>query len=238
MGPSFDTISSIGPNGAVIHYKPSQDTALKLNNKQIYLLDNGGQYLDGTTDITRTVYFGNDEPTAFQKEMYTRVLLGVLDLERIVWPSNSTYSGADFDVLARRRIWEAGLDFKHGTGHGIGSFMCVHEGPQGISRVNRVKLEVGMVVSDEPGYYEDGEFGIRIENGIMVVKHPKFDDRLKFDNLTFAPYCRELIDKSLLSKEDIDFINNFHQQCFEKVSPLLKDNALGFNYLKRQCEPL
>lgn len=127
VGPSFDTISSIGPNGAVIHYKPSKDTALKLSNKEVYLLDNGGQYYDGTTDITRTVHF--TEPTAFQKEMYTRVLLGTLDLERVVWPSNSTIAGADLDVLARRRLWQVGRDFKHGTGHGIGSFMCVHEGP-------------------------------------------------------------------------------------------------------------
>lgn len=170
--------------------------------------------------------------------MYTRVLLGVLDLERIVWPSNTAYYGADFDVLARRRIWEAGLDYRHGTGHGIGSFLCVHEGPQGISRGSRVRLEIGMVVSDEPGFYQDGEFGIRIENGIMVVQHPKFADRLKFENLTYAPYCRELIDKSVLQQEDIDYINKFHQDCFDKVSPLLKDNPLGYEYLKRQCQPL
>mmetsp|Transcript_1069 Transcript_1069/g.1080 ORF Transcript_1069/g.1080 Transcript_1069/m.1080 type:complete len:183 (+) Transcript_1069:960-1508(+) len=128
-GPSFDTISSIGPNGAVIHYKPEQGTALKLTNKDIYLLDSGGQYLDGTTDITRSVHFNGVEPTAFQKEMYTRVLLGVLDVERVVWPMKSTYSGSDFDILARRRIFQAGLDYKHGTGHGVGSFLCVHEGP-------------------------------------------------------------------------------------------------------------
>lgn len=164
--------------------------------------------------------------------------MGVLDLERAVWPSNSTIAGADLDVLARRRLWQVGRDFKHGTGHGIGSFMCVHEGPQGISRANRVKLEPGMVVSDEPGYYEDGEFGIRIENDIMVIQHPKYDNSLTFDNLSLTPYCRELIDKSILSQDEIDYIDNFHKKCFEKVSPFLKDHSLGLDYLTRQCKPL
>lgn len=129
MGPSFDTISSIGPNGAVIHYKPEKTTALKMNNKELYLLDSGVQYLDGTTDITRTVQFGGCEPTAEQKRRYTQVLLGVLDLERAVWPKDGPYSGADFDTLARRHLWADGVDYKHGTGHGVGSFNCVHEGP-------------------------------------------------------------------------------------------------------------
>lgn len=198
MGPSFDTISSIGPNGAVIHYKPEKDSALKLNNKEIYLLDSGGQYLDGTTDITRSVHFAGTEPTAFQKEMYTRVLLGNLDLERVIWPNNTTISGADFDVLARRRLWEVGQDYRHGTGHGVGSFLCVHEGPQAISRHSKPKLEEGMCVSNEPGFYKDGEFGIRIENVIMVVQHEKYADRYMFENLTVCPYTRELIDTSLL----------------------------------------
>jgi Xaa-Pro aminopeptidase len=209
-GPSFDTISSTGPNGAVIHYKPAKDTALRLNLNEVYLLDNGGQYLDGTTDITRTVHFGGTEPTAFQKEMYTRVLLGNLDLERLIWPSNSTFAGLDFDAFARRRIWEVGLDYKHGTGHGVGSFLCVHEGPHGTSRGNKVKFEEGMCVSNEPGYYHDGEFGIRIENINMIQKHPKYADRFYFENLTVHPYCRELIDKSLLSQDDIKFIDTFH----------------------------
>lgn len=197
-GPSFDTISSIGPNGAVIHYKPEKDTALKLNNDEIYLLDSGGQYLDGTTDITRTAHFGGKDPTAFQKEAYTRVLMGNLELERIVWPSDSTFAGQDFDILARKYLFEAGLDYKHGTGHGVGSLLCVHEGPIGISRRANVRLNEGMCVSDEPGYYQDGEFGIRIENVIMVQKHPKFNNRYFFENLTTAPYCRELIDTSIM----------------------------------------
>lgn len=167
-GPSFDTISSIGSNGAIIHYKPKQDTASKLNNNEIYLLDSGGQYLDGTTDITRCGHFGGQAPTEFQKEAYTRVLLGNLELERVVWPNNSTFGGADFDVLARKHLFAVGLDYKHGTGHGVGSLLCVHEGPIGISRRVTPKLREGMCVSNEPGFYKDGEFGIRIENVIMV----------------------------------------------------------------------
>jgi Xaa-Pro aminopeptidase len=212
MGPSFDTISSIGPNGAVIHYKPEKTTALKMNNKEIYLLDSGVQYLDGTTDITRTVHFGGAEPTAEQKDRYTRVLLGVLDLERIVWPKGGPYSGSDFDALARRHLWADGVDYKHGTGHGVGSFNCVHEGPQGIHRRSAVKLEVGMCVSNEPGFYKDGEYGIRIENVIMVNNHSKFDDRLIFENLTFCPYSRELLDLNLLSNNDKQYLNNFNKR--------------------------
>lgn len=128
VGPSFEPISSIGANGAVIHYAPTKDTAQPLNNDEIYLLDSGGQYLDGTTDITRCGHFGGKAPTEFQKSCYTRVLMGTLDLERVVWPKGS-YHGGDFDILSRRHLFEVGLDYKHGTGHGVGSLLCVHEGP-------------------------------------------------------------------------------------------------------------
>lgn len=212
VGPSFDTISSIGPNGAVIHYKPKKDTALRMNNRELYLLDSGVQYFDGTTDITRTVHFGGSEPTAEQKRRYTQVLLGVLDLERVVWPKGGPYSGGDFDTLARRHLWADGVDYKHGTGHGVGSFNCVHEGPQGIYRRSQVKLEVGMCVSNEPGFYKDGEFGIRIENVIMVNDHPTFSDRLHFENLTFCPYSRELLDLSLLQPNDKAYLDAFNRK--------------------------
>jgi Xaa-Pro aminopeptidase len=129
VSPSFDTISSIGANGAVIHYKPKVDSAMALNNDEIYLLDSGGQYLDGTTDITRCGHFGGKAPTPFQKECYTRVLMGTLGLERVVWPNNSDFAGCDFDILARMALFEVGLDYKHGTGHGVGSMLNVHEGP-------------------------------------------------------------------------------------------------------------
>ena len=229
VGPSFESISSIGPNGAVIHYKPEPETALTLNDKEIYLLDSGVQYLDGTTDITRTVHFaGQAQPTAEQKAMYTRVLLGTLDLERVIWPAKGTFSGQDFDTLARRHLWAAGVDYNHGTGHGVGHFNCVHEGPVGISRRNTVKLEIGMCVSDEPGYYKDGEYGIRIENVIMVVQHPVHENRLCFENLTLTPYCRELIDVALLSPADRDYINGFHK----KVSLL---NDLNCQFSVKRC---
>ena len=137
QGPSFDTISSIGANGAIIHYKPTEEKCSKLNTNEIYLLDSGGQYLDGTTDITRSVHFGGTPPTEFQKEAYTRVLMGTLDLERLVWPAGINIGGADMDVLARMNLWQVGLDFKHGTGHGVGSYLNVHEGPIGVSRNSR-----------------------------------------------------------------------------------------------------
>ena len=236
--PSFDTISSIGPNGAVIHYKPEEDTALPLNNDEIYLLDSGGQYLDGTVDITRTTHFGGKPPTDFQKEAYTRVLMGVLDLERIVWPGNSSIAGKDMDILARRALWSAGLDYKHGTGHGIGHYLNVHEGPVGINRVNAVKLLEGHLLSDEPGYYEDGQFGIRIENDILCVKHPKHEGHLCWENLTVCPYSRNLIDTNLLDANTIAYINAFHQKCLEKLTPLLQDDAAALDYVQRQCAPL
>jgi len=220
-GPSFDTISSIGANGAVIHYKPEKESAMKLNNDEIYLLDSGGQYTDGTTDITRTGHFGGKAPTAFQKEAYTRVLMGVLDLERIVWPGDSTISGADMDILARMHLWSNGQDFKHGTGHGVGTYLNVHEGPQGISRASKCKLEEGMCVSDEPGFYQDGEFGIRIENVIVCVKHPVHANFLMWRNMTVAPYCRELIEPSVLTVEHINYINEFHQRCLKELTPFL-----------------
>jgi len=199
-GPSFATISSIGANGAVIHYEPSQESAMKLNNNEIYLLDSGGQYLDGTTDITRTVHFGGGPPSAFEKEAYTRILLGVIDLERAVWPSGPkfSYAGKDFDYLARQHLFQVGLNYDHGTGHGVGSFLNVHEGPQAIDRGSRVKLVEGMCVSNEPGFYLDREFGIRIENVLMVQNHPTYEELSMFENLTMAPYCRELIDTSLI----------------------------------------
>jgi Xaa-Pro aminopeptidase len=153
--------------------------------------------------------------------MYTRVLLGTLDVERVVWPAKSTFAGQDFDTLARRHLWAAGVDYGHGTGHGVGTFLCVHEGPIGISRRATVKFEIGHCVSDEPGYYKDGEYGIRIENVIMVVQHETFENRLRFENLTLFPYCRELIDTSLLTSQDVDYINYHHKKCLDTLSPFL-----------------
>ena len=221
QGPSFPSISSIGPNGAVIHYEPEEQTALKLNNSEIYLLDSGGQYLDGTTDITRTTQFDAQEITDFQREAYTRVLKGVLDLERVVWPANSRIAGGDMDILARRTLYAAGLDYAHGTGHGVGTYAFCHEGPIGVNYGETVEFKPGHCVSDEPGYYKDGEFGIRIENVIMCQKHPKFADFLCWENLTVAPYSRNLIDKSILDPDTIAYIDNFHQKCLTLLTPFL-----------------
>lgn len=238
QGASFDTISSIGPNGAVIHYKPEKDTALKLNNNEIYLLDSGGQYLDGTTDITRCGHFGGQAPTAFQKEAYTRVLLGTLEVERLVWPADSAQAGMHMDVLARRNLWAVGLDFKHGTGHGVGHYLNVHEGPCGISRVNKTILKPGMCVSDEPGFYKDGEFGIRIENVIICQKHETLEGFLCWENMTTAPYCRDLIDLNLLSPDMRAYIDKFHAKVLDKLTPLLQDDARALKYVQRMCAPL
>jgi len=166
------------------------------------------------------------------------VLLGNLDLERIVWPKDSTLAGGDFDVLARRQLWANGLDYKHGTGHGVGSYLNVHEGPVGVSRGYKTKFEIGHCVSNEPGYYEDGEFGIRIENVIMVQQHPTLENSFYFENMTVAPYCRDLICMDLLSPRDVRFIDEFHQRCLRELTPLLKDHPEAMAYVERACQPL
>ena len=235
VGLSFATISSTGPNGSIIHYKPEKETARVLTNKEVYLLDSGGQYLDGTTDTTRTVHY--TEPTAFQREAYTRVLLGNLDLERLVWPANVGYSGGEIDMIARRRLWQAGLNFGHGTGHGVGQYLNVHEGPQGINRFKNEPLVAGMDITDEPGYYLDGEFGIRIENLLFIKEHEKFEGYLCFENITWAPYCRNLMDFSILKQEDIDYINEYHKKVEAALTPYLEkyDDQVALAYLKREC---
>jgi len=166
------------------------------------------------------------------------VLLGVLDVERVVWPSTGTYHGGDFDILGRKHLFEVGLDFKHSIGHGVGSLLCVHEGPIGISRARKTKFVEGMCVSDEPGYYHDGEFGIRIENVIMVQKHGKYEDRLVFENLTVAPYERDLIDTSIVEQGTLDYLNAFHEECLAKLSPLLQDDPRALAYVTKKCAPL
>lgn len=235
VGLSFDTISASGPNAAVIHYKPEADTATKLEKSQIYLLDSGGQYWDGTTDITRTVHFG--QPTDAEQDANTRVLLGNLDLERLIWPASSQLAGADMDLLARRRLWEVGFDYNHGTGHGVGYFLNVHEGPQSMSKHSKVILKPGMNVTDEPGYYEAGAFGIRIENVLFVQEN---GSNYHFENVTIAPYDRALIKHSLLSQFDFDYIDAYHVKVWDLLSPKLEalGDALALNWLREQTKPL
>ena len=237
MGLSFESISAVGSNGAIIHYKPKRETAKKLTLTESYLIDSGAQYLDGTIDTTRTVHFGT--PDQRLKECYTRVLLGNLDLEKCVWPEASKITGGDLDILARRRLWEAGLDYNHGTGHGVGYFLNVHEGPQGISKFRPVVLEAGMNVTDEPGYYEENNFGIRIEN-VLVVKKTDLEGFLGFENVTTVPYDRNLIAKELLSVFEKDYIDAYHRKVFETLSPILehKNEVRALEWLREATLPL
>lgn len=225
---SFDTISGSGANGAIIHYKPEPDSCSVVDKRKLFLLDSGAQYVDGTTDITRTVHFG--EPAARQKDCFTRVLQGHIALDQAVFPENT--AGFVLDAFARSFLWKIGLDYRHGTGHGVGAALNVHEGPQSISFRfgNTTPLQSGMIVSNEPGYYEDHAFGIRIEN-LLVVKEVDTPNRfggigyLGFEKLTFVPIQAKLIDLSLLSGAEFDWLNDYHSQVWDKVSPLLDGSA-------------
>lgn len=236
---SFDTISGSGANGAIIHYKPEPDSCSVVDPKKLFLLDSGAQYIDGTTDITRTVHFG--EPTAREKECFTRVLQGHIALDQAVFPENTP--GFVLDAFARSALWKVGLDYRHGTGHGVGAALNVHEGPQSISYRygNMTPLLKGMIVSNEPGYYEDHAFGIRIEN-LLYVKEIDTPNRfggigyLGFEKLTFVPIQRKLVDVSLLSAEEVKWLNDYHSQVWEKVSPLVEGSAR--QWLRDNTQPI
>lgn len=237
VGLSFDTISSTGPNAAVIHYKPEPGNCSTVDPHAIYLCDSGAQYLDGTTDTTRTLHFG--QPTDMEIKAYTLVLKGVIALDRAVFPKGTT--GFAIDILARQALWREGLDYRHGTGHGVGSYLNVHEGPIGIgtrASYSEVSLSIGNVLSDEPGYYEDGNFGIRIENMIMAREAEtthKFGDKpwLGFESVTRVPMCRKLIDSTLLSKEEKDWLNTYHEDVWNKTHGYFSDE-LTLEWLKRE----
>ncbi|KAL8237413.1 hypothetical protein R6Q59_018494 [Mikania micrantha] len=225
---SFDTISGSGANGAIIHYRAEPDSCSIVDTQKLFLLDSGAQYLDGTTDITRTVHFG--QPSERQKECFTRVLQGHIALDQAVFPE--TTPGFVLDAFARSSLWKVGLDYRHGTGHGVGAALNVHEGPQSISFRfgNMTPLLKGMIVSNEPGYYEDHAFGIRIEN-LLIVKEIDTPNRfggiayIGFDKLTFVPIQTKLIDFTLLSASEIDWLNDYHSQVWEKVSSLVDGSA-------------
>jgi len=222
LGISFDTIAGYGPNGAIVHYKPERPGCAEIKPEGFLLVDSGAQYMEGTTDITRTIAMGplTDE----MKEAYTLVLKGHLALGRAIFPDGAT--GANIDVLARAALWSHCLDYKHGTGHGVGFVLSVHEGPQNISQALRpVKLLPGMVISDEPGYYPTGKFGVRIENLTMVMPQAENEWGKFYRNepITFVPYEREAIVKELLTDEEIAQVNAYHAKCRELVRPYLKD---------------
>jgi len=219
---SFDTISGAGENGAVVHYKVSTATSRKLSPGELYLVDSGGQYRDGTTDITRIVPIG--KPTQEMRERFTLVLKGHIALATVRFPSGTT--GHQLDALARRPLWEAGLDYDHGTGHGVGSFLGVHEGPQRIAKLaNSQPLKPGMIVSNEPGYYKTGAYGIRIENLIVVSEAEaiKGGERamMHFETITIAPICLDLIVPALLTESERHWLNKYHARVRQILTPLV-----------------
>ena len=238
---SFDSISGAGPNGAIVHYRSSEKTNRKLEMNSIYLIDSGGQYLDGTTDITRTVIVG--EPTQEMRDRFTRVLQGHIAVATAIFPKGTR--GTQLDSFARRPLWEAGLDYAHGTGHGVGSFLSVHEGPQRISPAGSAQaggdepLQAGMILSNEPGYYRTGAYGIRIENLVLVVDKPvegAEKETLGFETLTFAPIERRLVDVSMLSDRELQWLNDYHAEVLAKIGPRLEGDDKA--WLERQCAPL
>ncbi|MDX8351323.1 aminopeptidase P family protein [Cognatiyoonia sp. IB215182] len=234
---SFDTISGAGPNGAIVHYRVNENTNRRVGKDELLLVDSGGQYVDGTTDITRTIAMGT--PTEEQRACYTRVLQGMIAISRARFPKD--VGGQHLDALARAPLWMAGMDYDHGTGHGVGSYLCVHEGPQSLARRSEVALEPGMILSNEPGYYREGAFGIRIENLIVVVKAPALpggDDREMhaFETLTYVPFDRRLIDTELLTTAERDWIDQYHATTQELLAPRLDPETQ--NWLRAACAPL
>jgi Xaa-Pro aminopeptidase len=221
---SFETICGAGPNGAIVHYRVTEGTNRKVSPGELLLIDSGGQYVDGTTDITRTVAVG--AATQEQRGCFTRVLQGMIAISRARWPRG--LAGRDLDALARAPLWMAGMDYDHGTGHGVGVFLSVHEGPQRLSRISEVPLEPGMILSNEPGYYREGAFGIRIENLIVVREAEKIaDDRdqLCFETLTWVPIDRRLIDTALLSPGERSWINRYHADVRSRIGPRVGPEA-------------
>ncbi len=221
VGPSFETISGYADHGAIVHYAVSKETDVKLKPEGIYLVDCGGQYLTGTTDITRTVTLG--KPTKEQKDRFTRVLRGHIDLAMLKFPKG--FSGKQIEIMARKPLWDAGLNYGHGTGHGIGHYLNVHEGPMGITpRDVGVPLAPGNVMSNEPGYYKEGGYGIRTENVIVVVREDKLSKEqefLGFETITACPIDRDLVDTAQMTKDEMKWLNDYHKWVYDTLAPKL-----------------
>ncbi len=233
---SFDTISATGPNGAMCHYRVSRTSNRTLQEGELFLIDSGGQYRDGTTDITRTVAIGI--PSATMVRHFTLVLKGHIALARARFPAGT--SGAQLDVLARHALWQAGLDFDHGTGHGVGSFLSVHEGPQRIAKTGQAVLQPGMILSNEPGYYREGAYGIRIEN-LMLVREAQDvaqgkTPMLGFETLSLAPIDRALIDQDLLDEDETGWLDAYHARVFDRIAPLMPEDSRA--WLQAATRPL
>ena len=238
---SFDTISGTGPNGAIPHYKVTEESSLPIENGQLYLVDSGGHYEDGTTDVTRVIPVG--EPTQEMRDRFTRVLKGHIAIATAVFPAGTT--GGQIDAFARRPLWEVGCDYAHGTGHGVGAYLSVHEGPQRIAATNypgggpAEPLRAGMFLSNEPGYYKAGEFGIRIENLVLVVEKdiPGAESpMLGFETLTFAPIERALIEPALLTEEERRWLDAYHAKVLEVLGPQLSPEERV--WLEAKCRPI
>ncbi len=231
---SFSTIAGYGANGAVVHYSATKENCKEIGKESLLLVDSGGSYLDGTTDITRVFCFG--KPTEEQKHDYTAVLKGHIALATVKFPYGT--SGHQLDAIAHAQLWNEGMNYGHGTGHGIGHFLCVHEGPQRISaRGTDTPLEVNMVLSDEPGVYRTGKHGIRIENMMIVrpFEENEFGKFLQFETVTLFPYNRKLIDLNMLTDKEIDWINQYNQRVYEKISPYIKEDKIS-DWLKEETK--
>jgi Xaa-Pro aminopeptidase len=237
-GESFPAISGAGEHGAIIHYRVTPDSDRPIRPNEVYLIDSGAQYLDGTTDITRTVWTGRDQPPQSLREQATRVLKGHIAIATLIFPQGT--SGVQLDAFARDALWQAGLDYDHGTGHGVGSYLAVHEGPVSLSRLAKpVPLAVGMILSNEPGYYLPGQYGIRLEN-LLLVQPADLSEAakpfLRFETLTLAPFDRQLIDPYLLDPAEIAWLDAYHARVAEQVGPALATDAR--DWLDAVCAPL
>jgi Xaa-Pro aminopeptidase len=237
-GESFPAISGAGEHGAIIHYRVTEETNRPIRPNEAYLIDSGAQFPDGTTDITRTVWTGPDEPPAALREQVTRVMKGHIAIATLVFPYG--VGGAHLDAFARRALWQVGLDFDHGTGHGVGSYLSVHEGPVSLSRLARpVPIESGMILSNEPGYYLPGSHGIRLEN-LLLVQEAKLPASSKpflcFETLTLAPFDLRLIDATLLDAAERTWIDAYHQRVWREIGPRL--DAETRQWLEQACAPL
>ena len=233
---SFATIAGAGPNGAIVHYRVTRASSRTLKPNELFLVDSGAQYEDGTTDITRTIAIG--APSEEMRDRFTRVLKGHIAIATAIFPENT--SGAQLDPLARIALWQAGLDFDHGTGHGVGSYLSVHEGPARISKLGTVPLRRGMILSNEPGYYKTAAYGIRIENLVLVIAAPEPAGAEKpvnaFETLTLAPIDRTLIDTRLLTAKERHWVDSYHARVQEVIAPLL--DAETQHWLDAATRPL
>jgi Xaa-Pro aminopeptidase len=232
---SFPTIAGAGPDGAIVHYRVTRKTNRNIS-PGLFLIDSGAQYEDGTTDITRTVAVG--EPTAEMRERFTRVLKGHIAIARAIFPEGTT--GAQLDPLARQFLWRAGLDFDHGTGHGVGSYLSVHEGPARLSKLGTTALQRGMILSNEPGYYKTGQYGIRIENLVLVTEAPPVAGAEKplnaFETLTLAPIERRLVEADMLTTEERRWLDDYHARVARELASDLDAQARA--WLQEAARPL